>query len=75
MKTKQQFDNERLFVEKSRIAFCLQQRENHAVMDISSITAVVGESDSNSSILVAYFLWLFFGFLGFHRFYCGRYKR
>ena len=25
------------------------------------------------SILIAYILWFFFGVLGVHRFYCGRY--
>lgn len=25
------------------------------------------------SILIAYILWFFFGYLGVHRFYCGRY--
>ena len=25
------------------------------------------------SILVAYILWFFLGYLGIHRFYCGRY--
>lgn len=66
-------EGDKVFVEKKRVGFCIRQVDN-AGLSINDVTSVRGDDDTRRSLAFAYFLWMFFGLVGFHRLYTRHFK-